>query len=245
MPDFTEPPWRDVAAFAREYRLGPGAHRRRRARSRSAWPASSSTASSRRCSTAKATEGTAQELSAVELKKRMDTLDGLGAHAIQFFIVVIAALMVLGQLGLDIGPAVAGPRRRRDRRRLRGAEPGPRLPQRRAHPHREPVRQGRRRPHRRGRRHGRGLHPAPDDPARPRRRRPHGPQRRDQGRLQPDPRLGADQPGRHRRLRHGHRQGHRGRRRGRPGDGRRPGLEAPRPRGARASSGSRRSASPA
>ncbi len=55
-----------------------------------------------------ATEGTAQELSAVELKKRMDTLDDLGAHAIQFFIVVIAALMVLGKVGLDIGPAVAG-----------------------------------------------------------------------------------------------------------------------------------------
>lgn len=55
-----------------------------------------------------ATEGTAQELSAVELKKRMDTLDGLGARVIQAFIVVIAALMVLGRLGLDIGPAVAG-----------------------------------------------------------------------------------------------------------------------------------------
>ena len=55
-----------------------------------------------------ATEGTAQELSAVELKKRMDTLDGLGARAIQFFIVVIAALMILGRLGLYIGPAVAG-----------------------------------------------------------------------------------------------------------------------------------------
>src|SRR5687767_7369861 len=55
-----------------------------------------------------ATEGTAQELSAAELKKRMDTLDDLGAHAIQFFIVVIAGLMVLGRLGLDIGPAVAG-----------------------------------------------------------------------------------------------------------------------------------------
>lgn len=55
-----------------------------------------------------ASEGTAQELSAVELKKRMDTLDDLGAHAIQSFIVVIAALMVLGRLGLDIGPAVAG-----------------------------------------------------------------------------------------------------------------------------------------
>jgi moderate conductance mechanosensitive channel len=55
-----------------------------------------------------ATEGTAQELSAVELKKRMDTLDDLGARVIQAFIVVIAALMILGKLGLDIGPAVAG-----------------------------------------------------------------------------------------------------------------------------------------
>ena len=55
-----------------------------------------------------ATEGTAQELSAVELKKRMETLDTLGAGTLQFFIVIIAALMVLGQIGLDIGPAVAG-----------------------------------------------------------------------------------------------------------------------------------------
>ena len=55
-----------------------------------------------------ATEGTAQELSAVELKKRMDTLDALGANTLQFFIVAIAGLMILGQLGLDIGPAVAG-----------------------------------------------------------------------------------------------------------------------------------------
>ena len=55
-----------------------------------------------------ATEGTAQELSAVELKKRMGTLDTLGANTLQFFIVVIAGLMILGQLGLDIGPAVAG-----------------------------------------------------------------------------------------------------------------------------------------
>ena len=55
-----------------------------------------------------ATEGTAQELSAVELKKRMDTLDTLSTHVIRFFIVVIAGLMILGELGLDIGPAVAG-----------------------------------------------------------------------------------------------------------------------------------------
>jgi small-conductance mechanosensitive channel len=55
-----------------------------------------------------ATEGTAQELSAVELKKRMDTLDVLGSNILQFFIVIIAGLMILRSFGLDIGPAVAG-----------------------------------------------------------------------------------------------------------------------------------------
>lgn len=55
-----------------------------------------------------ATEGTAQELSAVELNKRMDTLDGLVGRTLQAFIVVIAGLMVLGRVGLDIGPAIAG-----------------------------------------------------------------------------------------------------------------------------------------
>ncbi|HUG29423.1 MAG TPA: mechanosensitive ion channel family protein [Candidatus Limnocylindria bacterium] len=54
------------------------------------------------------TEGTAKELSAVELKKRMDTLDDLGANVLRFFIVIIAGLMVLRAFGLDIGPAVAG-----------------------------------------------------------------------------------------------------------------------------------------
>ena len=38
----------------------------------------------------------------------MHTLDGLLGGVLQFFIVVIAALMVMGQIGLDIGPAVAG-----------------------------------------------------------------------------------------------------------------------------------------
>lgn len=54
------------------------------------------------------TEGTARELSAVEIKKRMDTLDQLGIHVIRFFVVLIAALMIMGRLGVDIGPAVAG-----------------------------------------------------------------------------------------------------------------------------------------
>ena len=93
-----------------------------------------------------ATEGTAQELSAVELKKRMDTLDELGAHVIRFFIIVIAGLMILRSFGLDIGPAVAGLGRRRRRGRVRGAAPRARLPQRRADPDREPVQQGRRDP---------------------------------------------------------------------------------------------------
>jgi small conductance mechanosensitive channel len=55
-----------------------------------------------------AAEGTAQELSAVELKKRMDTVETLGSRVIQAFIVTIAALMILGQFRYDIGPAVAG-----------------------------------------------------------------------------------------------------------------------------------------
>lgn len=55
-----------------------------------------------------ATEGTAQELSAVELQKRMDTLDGLGSNVIRFFIVVVAGLMILRAFGLDVGPAIAG-----------------------------------------------------------------------------------------------------------------------------------------
>jgi small conductance mechanosensitive channel len=55
-----------------------------------------------------ASEGTAQELSAVELRKRMDTLDALGGRTLQAFIVVIGGLMVLGRVGLDIGPAIAG-----------------------------------------------------------------------------------------------------------------------------------------
>jgi len=55
-----------------------------------------------------ATEGTAQELSAVEIRKRMDTLSELGTNVIRVFVVLIAGVMVLGELNLDIGPAIAG-----------------------------------------------------------------------------------------------------------------------------------------
>jgi small-conductance mechanosensitive channel len=55
-----------------------------------------------------ATEGTAQELSAIEVQKRMDTLDELGSNVIRAFVVMIAGIMVLDALNLNIGPAVAG-----------------------------------------------------------------------------------------------------------------------------------------
>lgn len=53
-------------------------------------------------------EGTAQELSAVELKKRMDTLDDLGGRVVRFFVLAIASLMVLQTVHVEIGPAIAG-----------------------------------------------------------------------------------------------------------------------------------------
>jgi small conductance mechanosensitive channel len=53
-------------------------------------------------------EGTAQELSAVEVRKRMDTLDGLLTAVIRAFIVIIAVVMILGELNLNIAPAIAG-----------------------------------------------------------------------------------------------------------------------------------------
>ena len=55
-----------------------------------------------------ATEGTAQELSAIEVRKRMDTLDQLGSNVIRFLVFAIAGLMILHEFDLDIGPAVAG-----------------------------------------------------------------------------------------------------------------------------------------
>jgi small conductance mechanosensitive channel len=54
------------------------------------------------------TEGTAQELSAIEIRKRMDTIETLGSRVLQAFVVVIGSLMVLAKLNFDIGPAIAG-----------------------------------------------------------------------------------------------------------------------------------------
>jgi moderate conductance mechanosensitive channel len=54
-------------------------------------------------------EGTAQELSAAELKKRQDTIEVLAVNVIRFFVLVIAGLMILEEaFRVDIGPAIAG-----------------------------------------------------------------------------------------------------------------------------------------
>jgi small conductance mechanosensitive channel len=55
-----------------------------------------------------AVEGTAQQLSAVEIERRRVTIEGLAYRALRVLILIIAFLMVLQVLRLDIGPAIAG-----------------------------------------------------------------------------------------------------------------------------------------
>ena len=59
--------------------------------------------------TREALEGTARDLTAFEVKKRQDTVETFAINVVRFFVVVIAALMIL-QTGfkLDVGPAIAG-----------------------------------------------------------------------------------------------------------------------------------------
>ena len=107
MPDLTEPPWNEIVSWLRTdgshillvlivaflaQRLG-----------RVAFHGIVKALLDR-----EAAEGTAQELSAIEVRKRIETLDELGSNVIRFLVFVIAALMILRELGLDIGPAIAG-----------------------------------------------------------------------------------------------------------------------------------------
>jgi small-conductance mechanosensitive channel len=55
-----------------------------------------------------AVEGTAQQLSAVELERRRRTLEDLAYSTVRVLILVIAFLMSLQVLRFDIGPAIAG-----------------------------------------------------------------------------------------------------------------------------------------
>src|SRR5687768_3418310 len=53
-------------------------------------------------------EGAAQDVSALELQRRLDTLDGLINRSLRVIILIIAFLMGLQVMRLDIGPAIAG-----------------------------------------------------------------------------------------------------------------------------------------
>jgi small-conductance mechanosensitive channel len=53
-------------------------------------------------------EGTARELSAVEIRKRSDTIEILGARVLQAFIILIVAITVLDKFDYNVGPAIAG-----------------------------------------------------------------------------------------------------------------------------------------
>ena len=53
-------------------------------------------------------EGTAQELSAIEVAKRKATLEGLATTLLRVIILAIAFLMAMQAFHLDIGPAIAG-----------------------------------------------------------------------------------------------------------------------------------------
>ena len=55
-----------------------------------------------------ATEGTAQDVPAIEVERRRSTLEGLTYRAVRILILIIAFLMILRVLNLDIGPAIAG-----------------------------------------------------------------------------------------------------------------------------------------
>ena len=53
-------------------------------------------------------QGSAKGLSADEIARRRATIETLGARVLQAFIAVIVALMVLHEVAIDVGPAVAG-----------------------------------------------------------------------------------------------------------------------------------------
>jgi moderate conductance mechanosensitive channel len=62
----------------------------------------------RRLIVREAAEGTARELTAAEVQRRIDTVSALVVSLLRVLVVTIAIIMVLGKFSVDIGPAVAG-----------------------------------------------------------------------------------------------------------------------------------------
>ncbi len=53
-------------------------------------------------------EGTARELSAVEIERRIDTVSSLAVAVVRVLVVTIAMISILGNFDVNIGPAIAG-----------------------------------------------------------------------------------------------------------------------------------------
>src|SRR5919206_4350584 len=53
-------------------------------------------------------EGAAKELTGLEIARRRDTIETLGARVLQTFVLIVAVLMIIDKLGYAIVPAVAG-----------------------------------------------------------------------------------------------------------------------------------------
>jgi len=62
----------------------------------------------RRLMDREAAEGTARELTAAEVERRIDTVSTLAVSLVRVLVVTIAVIMVLGKFDVDVGPAVAG-----------------------------------------------------------------------------------------------------------------------------------------
>jgi small-conductance mechanosensitive channel len=107
MPDFDRAPWPDIGRFV----------------SGTAVPIAITVAFSwvflvlaerflerlvRRLIDREAAEGTARELTAAEVERRIDTVSTLAVSLVRVLVVTIAVIMVLGKFNVDVGPAVAG-----------------------------------------------------------------------------------------------------------------------------------------
>jgi moderate conductance mechanosensitive channel len=55
-----------------------------------------------------ATEGTSQDLTAIELRRREETIENFAANGLGVLIILVATVWILEVVGLDVGPAIAG-----------------------------------------------------------------------------------------------------------------------------------------
>lgn len=55
-----------------------------------------------------ATEGTSQDLTAIELRRREETVETFAVNALRVLVVLIGIVWILNAIGQDVGPAIAG-----------------------------------------------------------------------------------------------------------------------------------------